>query len=285
MSNHWQSIPAHAFRPLKGKFQRKLVKVSVKYTKSDRTALRMVGSYAFYYLSNLKTIDLSLNSIVKINRNAFSLRWPSNDVLEVNLAGNNLTETSIDPSAFLETQRPVHVILGQGAIGNPHLHHLDEGVFRLFLKENTKNKVKLYSSKNTKGQNRLSCDCKSKWMFDDTGRIRSGLEDIMCSSNVNTSWDCLPPCLVFGHDLLHCGSNKWFDFRAVFSSLSERLLPSERNFKRFVLSNTEIETLPDRAFGEITFEHLEVDGALKLTKIEDRVRLCFHINCIYFNYL
>ena len=233
----------------------------------------MIGSYAFYYLSNLKTIDLSLNSIVKVHRNAFSLRWPSQEVLEINLAGNNLTDNSIDPSAFLEAQRPVHVILGQGAIGNPHLHYLDESVYRLFLKENTKNRVKLYSSKNTKGMNRIMCDCKSRWMFDEVGRIRSGLEDIMCYSNVNTSWQCLPPCLVFGHDLLHCGSNQWFDFKQELSVLSQRLLPHERHFKRLVLSNTEIEQLPDQAFGGISFEHLELDGCLKLRHISEKVRL------------
>jgi hypothetical protein len=270
-----QSIPHHAFRPLKGKFQRKLVKVSVKYQKSDRTALRMVGSYAFYYLSNLKTIDLSMNSIVKVHRNAFSLRWPSTEVLEINMAGNNLTETSIDASAFLEAQRPVHVVLGQGVIGNPHLRHLDESVFRLFLKENTKNRVKLYSSKNTKGLNRLSCDCKSRWMFDEVGRVRQGLEDIMCESGATTQWQCLPPCLVFGHELLHCGSNQSFPFRDVFSDLSERLLPHERHFRRFVLSNTAVDSLPARAFGSITFEHMELDGCTRLRHVDDEVNPFF----------
>lgn len=266
-----QSIPHHAFRPLKGKFQRKLVKVSIRYQNSRNQSLRAIGSYAFYYLSNLKSIDLSLNSIVKIYRNAFSLRWQSNEILEINLAGNSLTDSSIEPAAFSEAQRPVHVILGQGILGNPNLQHLDERVFRPFLKENSKNRIKLYSSQNNRGENRISCDCQSRWLFDDLGRIRHGLEDVMCISNAN--WECLPTCLIFGQELLHCGSNQFFNIRDVFFSLSHSLQPHEHHFKRFVLSNTQIEVMPDKSFGSITFEQLELDGCTNLYHIDDMVSL------------
>src|SRR5699024_1374488 len=120
-----QSIPHHAFRPLKGRFQRKLVRISINEPNIRDNSIRQVGSYAFYYLSNLRWVDLSLNSIDKVHKNAFSFRWESTEVLEINLAGNNLTDHSIESGAFVETQRPIRLILGQSSRGNPELRHLE----------------------------------------------------------------------------------------------------------------------------------------------------------------
>lgn len=266
-----QSVPHHAFRPLKGRFQRKLVSISINNPNSRDQSIRQVGSYAFYYLSNLKLIDLSVNNIDKLHKNAFSFRWESTETLKINLAGNNLSDTSFEQSSFVETQRPVRLILGQDLHTNPELRHLDERVFRPLLSENEKNVITLESSQHPSGGNRLQCDCQSRWIFNEFGKIRTGLKDVMCVSN--GSWECLPPCLVFGNDLLHCGSNQFFNIEDVFYSLNRNLLPEEKHFKRFVLSNLQIETIPNKSFGDITFEEFELDDCPNLKYIDERVRL------------
>lgn len=267
-----QSIPHHAFRPLKGRFQRKLVRISINEPNIRDNSIRQVGSYAFYYLSNLKWVDLSLNSIDKVHKNAFSFRWESTEVLEINLAGNNLTDHSIESGAFVETQRPIRLILGQNSRGNPELRHLEERVFRPLLNENERNVITLHSSQHPSGGNRLQCDCQSRWIFNEVGKIRPGLRDVMCVSN--GSWECLPPCLVFGQDLLHCGSNQYFNIEDIFYSLNRNLLPEEKHFKRFVLSNLQIESIPNKSFGDITFEQFELDDCPNLKYIDERVSEC-----------
>ncbi|OTF78880.1 hypothetical protein BLA29_009463, partial [Euroglyphus maynei] len=226
-----KAIPHHAFRPLKGRFQRKLVKISINYPNARENSIRQIGSYAFYYLSNLRSIDLSVNSIEKVHKNAFSFRWESTEMLTINLAGNNLTDNNIESGAFVELQRPVKLILGQGEYGNPGLRHLEERVFRPLLNENEKNIITLSSSEHPSNGNRLQCDCQSRWIFNEIGKVRNGLRDVMCVSN--GSWECLPPCLVFGQDLLHCGSNQYFNIEDVFYSLNRNLQPEEKHFKRF----------------------------------------------------
>ena len=91
----------------------------------------------------------------------------------------------------------------------------------------------------------------------------------MCVSN--GSWECLPACLVFGNDLLHCGSNQYFNIEDVFYSLNRNLQPEEKHFKRFVLSNLQIESIPHKSFGEITFEQLELDDCPNLKYVDERV--------------
>ncbi|KPM05258.1 hypothetical protein QR98_0037190 [Sarcoptes scabiei] len=270
-SSGLNAIPHHAFRPLKGRFQRKLVKIAINYPNARENSIRQIGSYAFYYLSNLKTIDLSVNSIEKIYKNAFSFRWESTETLTINLAGNNLTDNNIESGAFVETQRPIKLILGEGEFGNPELKHLEERVFRPLLNENEKNVITFHSSQNQNGGNRLHCDCQSRWIFNEVGKIRNGLKDIMCVSN--GSWECLPPCLVFNQDLLHCGSNQYFNIEDVFFSLNRNLQPEEKHFKRVVLSNLQLESIPNKSFGDITFESFELDDCPNLKFIDERAFL------------
>lgn len=263
-------MPHHAFRPLKGRFQRKLIKIAINHPNSRDHSIKQVGSYAFYYLSNLKSIDLSVNSIDKVHKNAFSFRWESAETLEINLAGNNLTDNSFEVGSFVETQRPIRVVLGKETYGNPELKHLDERVFRPLLTENNNNQITFRSSEHPTGGNRLQCDCQSRWIFNEFGKIRNGLKDVMCVSN--GSWECLPPCLVFGTDLLHCGSNQYFNIEDVLYSINRNLLPEEKNFKRFVLSNLQIESIPHKSFGDVTFEEFELDDCPNLKYIDERVR-------------
>nr|XP_027195565.1 uncharacterized protein LOC113790140 [Dermatophagoides pteronyssinus] len=267
-SSGLNAIPHHAFRPLKGRFQRKLVKISINYPNVRENSIRQIGSYAFYYLSNLRSIDLSVNSIEKIYKNAFSFRWESTEMLTINLAGNNLTDNNIESGAFVELQRPVKLILGQKELGNPGLRHLEERVFRPLLNENEKNIITLSSSEHPSNGNRLQCDCQSRWIFNEIGKVRNGLRDVMCISN--GSWECLPPCLVFGQDLLHCGSNQYFNIEDVFYSLNRNLQPEEKHFKRFMLSNLQIESIPNKSFGDITFETFELDDCPNLKYIDER---------------
>lgn len=268
-------MPHHAFRPLKGRFQRKLVSISINDANTRDQSLQSIGSYAFYYLSNLKKIDLSSNNIDRIHKNAFSFRWESSETLHINLAGNNLSDNSIEHTAFVETQRPIKLTLGQGLKTNPELRHLDERVFRPLLNENENNIITLESSTNLYGNNRLQCDCQSRWIFNEFGKIRTGLKDVMCVSN--GSWECLPPCLVFGNDLLHCGSSQYFNIEDIFYSLNRNLATEEKKFKRFVLSNLQIENIPNKSFGDITFEEFELDDCPNLKYIDERVSIsCLH---------
>ena len=253
---------------MKGRFQRKLVKIVINEPNSAGHSVRDLGSYAFYYLMNLKTVDLSLNSIDKIHKHAFSFRWESQETLNINLAGNNLSENSVETAAFTEMQRPVNLVLGDGINGNPELKHLEERIFRPFLGDNDKNTITLHSSKHPTGGNRLICDCQSRWMFNEFGKIRNGLKDIMC--NPQGSWECLPACLVFGTDLLHCGSTQFLNIEDDFYSLNRNLAPEEKHFKRFIISNTQLESIPPKAFGEVTFERFELDDTPNLKYVDDR---------------
>lgn len=257
-----------------------MIKIAINYPNSRENSIRQIGSYAFYYLSNLKNVDLSVNSIEKIYKNAFSFRWESTETLTINLAGNNLTDNNIESGAFVETQRPIKLILGQGQFGNPGIKHLEERVFRPLLNENEKNVITLHSSQHPTGENRLQCDCQSRWIFNEVGKIRHGLQDIMCYSN--GSWECLPPCLVFGTDLLHCGSNQYFNIEDVFFSLNRNLQQEEKHFKRFILSNHQIESIPNKSFGDITFETFELNDCPNLKYIDERVKLSLFLAIFLF---
>lgn len=275
---HWSgmtSLPHHAFRPINGQFQRKLQRISIKYrSNGQQMALQQIGSFAFYYLPSLKSIDLSINYIHKIHQNAFAFRWPSNDSIEINLAGNNLSDDSFEFNSFSGCQRPTQLIFSFGpSLGNPRLKHFDERIFMSFLMENKENKIVFYNKlpdgstssmfySDLNSAHSMSCDCQSKWLFN-AHIFKWKIDNFICDST--EKWQCLPECLVFPRDgRVHCGSQNDFDLKKQFNQIQNQLNQSNYSFefKSFELTNHMLSSIPSNSFGQIKFEHLNFAGNL-----------------------
>jgi hypothetical protein len=101
--------------------------------------LTKIGDKVFSTLSKLSWISLRYNNLTHISAQAFDMRDKSSDILTIDLQNNQLNDTSFEIGAFLNTQRPTHLLLSE----NKNLTHLDEAVFKAFLSKDPKNEIKV----------------------------------------------------------------------------------------------------------------------------------------------
>jgi Leucine-rich repeat (LRR) protein len=73
-------IPSNAFRPILG-LQNKLSEIFL-----ENNAIKTIGNYSFYDLTNLFWLDISENPLEYISMNAFNFRNDSNKVLRLDLS-------------------------------------------------------------------------------------------------------------------------------------------------------------------------------------------------------
>ncbi|XP_037040321.1 uncharacterized protein LOC119077279 [Bradysia coprophila] len=279
-------IPSHAFVPEDHqKLLNNLRYLSLSFDRRRyKSGIKSVGSYAFSGAPKLVELGISKNFIEKFDSFAFAFNETSTKPLTTHIGGNPFNDTyGLKENAFSGSQRPVHIkfeidsFAASDPANAPSIDFMPENVFRPFIEENPENYFEVdYFNLD------VWCDCKSRWMFDDIGRLKRSVQNglrikrvmnnviesdpqsVQCK--VNSSFECLPNCLSFrSAGLIHCGGNKEFDVRATFLRLSES--SGTEGFSRLLFSSKEIEELPMDSFGSFEFDIVDLTGCRNLSSI------------------
>ncbi|XP_054166078.1 uncharacterized protein LOC128963591 [Oppia nitens] len=191
----FDTLSAHTFRPVvsSGPGQTKLKAITIR-----GQTLKRIESYAFYSLTNLDFIDLSINKIEVIERHAFAFRQMNLKPLIIDLRSNNMNSNSLEREAFSHILRPVELLLfSNRSQCSQKFQYLDEDIFAPFLACNTRNIVHL-------GPCPLICDCNMKWLVDAPPhwklQIRGGIE------NSAAILECIDGSLLFSKKSQHFGN-------------------------------------------------------------------------------
>ncbi len=159
-----KSLPTNAFK-LVNKSQNLLT-----YTVLKSNEIESIGNYAFYYMENLRSLDLISNKINHISKHAFDFFQPSNNTLLIYLEYNNLNDTSIEFGAFIESKRPLQIRL----IHNKFTY-LDEDIFDHILRIDKRNTILI-------SDNPLECDCRMSWIIRDKSVFSNQIQNITCKN-------------------------------------------------------------------------------------------------------
>lgn len=149
-------IPSNAFRPILG-LQNKLSEIFL-----ENNAIKTIGNYSFYDLTNLFWLDISENPLEYISMNAFNFRNDSNKVLRLDLSLFKIFNgSSFAIDSLSNIKRPTELSLDE----NRNFKFIDEKIFLPFIESNPQNRVRLY------GTTQLDCkDCRSYWMIKEKKR-------------------------------------------------------------------------------------------------------------------
>lgn len=158
-TNDLLSIPTRGFLPLNG-VARNLSTIVI-----TGTGKLNLANFQFYDIPNLEFIYFTTKQIDYIPRHAFDFRKKSDTFLNVYLGLNKLNDTSIEPGAFFNSQRPVILDISYN-----RLTFLNEAVFSPFFKADVRNRVNIFNTI-------LDCDCRSLWLIEQ----REDLEDRVIS--------------------------------------------------------------------------------------------------------
>jgi len=134
--------------------------------------LKRVGQFAFAFLPNLIDITLQSNPAMSVI-NAHAFEFSSVQSVQLDLAFNQLTETSFNPLAFgTAGKSPQEVLLYAN-----HLKSVPEAVFRQHMGgEKGIQRLLLH-------QNPIVCDCKTNWLVVD--RLSNKVPSVNCA-NLNS---------------------------------------------------------------------------------------------------
>jgi hypothetical protein len=123
--------------------------------------LKRVGKYAFAFLPNILDVTFQSNPLLSVI-DAHAFEFTSIHPVQLDLAFNQLTETSFNPLAFgTAGKAPQEVLLPAN-----QLKSVPEAVFRQHMGgEKGIQKLQLH-------QNPIVCDCKVKWLIDDNQSAR-----------------------------------------------------------------------------------------------------------------
>ncbi|KAJ6640756.1 hypothetical protein Bhyg_05688, partial [Pseudolycoriella hygida] len=279
-------IPPNAFTPEDPQKQlNNLRYLSMAYDRRHHnTGIKSVGSYAFSGAPKLIELGLRRNFIEEFHSFAFGFNKTSNKRLTIYIGGNPFNDSyGLMPDAFSGARRPVKIIFdidsfaASDRANDPSLDFMPENVFRPFVEENSENVFEVdYFNVD------VWCDCRSKWMFDDNGRIKNSVqnalkikrvEDNVVSNDAqsiqckaNSSFECLPICLSFPlAGLIHCGGDEEFDVKSTFLRVGESIQIEE--FKKLQFSSKRIQKLPMNAFGNFQFEEIIFEDCINLSSI------------------
>ena len=118
-----------------------------------------VRSNAFSTLTNLNEFDFTESNLMKIEKHAFKFDKSSDKQLTIAFYLSNFTGDIFEAGAFDGIQRPTEI-----QIYSVHLSHLDEGVFKSFLKENNQNQIRFLNVPYYGGY--IDCeDCRNQWLI------------------------------------------------------------------------------------------------------------------------
>lgn len=145
---HLKHIPKHVFA------HQTLEDLSFNYNRVKRGQITDIDSEAFYYMPNLRTIDLYEQSIKRLKEKMLTFKNDNNDrpKLGLFLQSNFITSDSIDINLFRTLKRQLVVYIGQN-----HITYLNQNVFEPFFNQNDNNMIDL-------GENQLRMDCKNRWI-------------------------------------------------------------------------------------------------------------------------
>lgn len=164
--NSMKSFPSYAFTS-----ENRQSRVESFRLRAD--SLTQIPNYAFYELHNLKYISLKSDQISRIAAHSFDFEMPSNNIITIDLRGNQLTVSSFELEAFLGTKRPIHLWLQSN-----NLTHLDEKIFEPLLNSDQRNVIDLED-------NPLICNCNMYWLLRDRDVYQSQLINGFCNSLAN----------------------------------------------------------------------------------------------------
>lgn len=272
-------IPSHAFAPENPQKQlNNLRYLLLSYDRRRHTSgISSIGSYAFMGAPKLVELGIVKNFIEEFHSFAFAFNETSNRQLTIHIGGNPFNDSfGLKPNAFSGSQRPVRITFdidsfaASDAANDPSLDFIPENVFRPFIEENPENYFEVdYFNVD------VWCDCKSKWMFDNSGNLKQtvqnglrikrvvdnviGSDPLSIQCKANSSFECLPNCLSFpSAGLIHCGGNNQFDVGSTFLQLSEA--NRTKQFNKLLFSSKEIQELPSNAFGSFQFDEINLAG-------------------------
>jgi hypothetical protein len=134
--------------------------------------LKRVGKYAFAFLPNLIDVTFQSNPLLSVI-DAHAFEFASVHPIQLDLAFNQLTESSFNPLAFgTAGKAPQEVLLYAN-----QLKSIPEAVFRQHMGgEKGIHLLQLH-------QNPIVCDCKTKWLIDD--RLSTHVPTVNCA-NLNS---------------------------------------------------------------------------------------------------
>jgi hypothetical protein len=165
-------IPSYAFRTVIG-IQSKLSRIVL-----DSNAIKTIGNFPFYDLTNLKILYLHFNPLEYISTNAFNFKNDSNQTLEIHFDQiKTLNGSSFAIDSFSNIKRPTELYI----YNNPNLTFYGERIFLPFLASNPQNKL-VVSDINPK----IDCnDCRNYWIVKETKFLSRFKNLIHCSNNNN----------------------------------------------------------------------------------------------------
>ena len=131
--------------------------------------IQSIDSLAFYDLPALNYIGLKNHRIDRIPKYTFAFKEASNQMLTIDLRGNDLTAQSFEFGSFGHIRRPTVLKLNH----NRGLKYLEETIFSSFLDSNPKNVIDVSGCP-------IVCDCTALWLHLDRTSFRDRIKNIRC---------------------------------------------------------------------------------------------------------
>jgi len=130
-------------------------------------SLVTIGNYAFSALTNLKYLNLRGVGINYIPKHAFDFNVPSNQTLNIDIAGNPMNQ-GFEIGTFLNAKRPLSLTY----YSKPLEMSLDEKIFSPFLRLDKRNSLSCYSARSALY---FKCDCQDYWLVRDKSIFKNQL--------------------------------------------------------------------------------------------------------------
>ncbi|CAG2115844.1 unnamed protein product [Medioppia subpectinata] len=159
-----RSFPSYAFvTPISGAKQAKFERFWLRAPR-----LHTVPNYAFYELHALRWVTVRADRLSRVEAHAFDFEWPANHVLHVDLQHNRMPESSVESDCFMDTKRPVRLLLGHNG-----WQSVARAVFEPLLNTDPRNVIDLAG-------NPLRCDCRIAWLIREPELYRKQLVNGHC---------------------------------------------------------------------------------------------------------
>lgn len=167
-SNFLTEIPTRAFQP-KNNSQ---IAIQLQIILLGNNNITSIGSFAFFNLTNLISVQLINNKINKIQNNGLTIGKSIRSYgPNINLSNNNLTSKSFSEKSIENVNdSKLHIYL----LNNP-IDFLPQNVFKPYVHQKL---VTLNFDRN----NNITCDCKMKWIMELDYKEKSLFKSLYCKN-------------------------------------------------------------------------------------------------------
>lgn len=152
------------------------IQPNLSYVDLSGNNITKLGKRSFFKLPELHRLNLDYNQIDYISNETFTFEMEESKLLLLFLRHNNLTGESFEPNAFTSLEKTVFLYLN-----NNQIKYLDERIFKPMLDVKSDLFIALWS-------NPFQCDCRAKWLLDDTSYYKKRVHGIRCPDK-RELWD------------------------------------------------------------------------------------------------